>query len=139
MKPFKDIKRTEQGNSYWLGTGAYQSDYDELFYHSDKLGNIMQELVALYLEFYNNNNEHATLIIRDDDGYIVKGGITDNYQTIINHLRNDVTSNKDEKIIINELLDDVEDVIRSFSIPDDYDLEVYNKLMDHVIWSMIYS
>lgn len=139
MKPFKDIKRTKRGNSYWCDSGAYQSDFNKLFYRSDRLGDIMKNIVALYLELYNNNNENATIIIHDDDGITIRGDISNSFQIVINYLRTKVTLNKDEKIIINELLDDVEDVIKSLAIPNDDDLDVYNKLMDHVIWSLIYS
>lgn len=148
--------KTPMGKSYWNNEGAYQAQYDELYYKlvpsegaaGNLIGEALRAASRLAYEYCNNGNMNACNIIEiegewidDEDGGYQEDSefeteIDEFYSNFIRLIREFGKScDNDTENYLNTIMDEIESIILSGSDCDFSDSEErpYVEMMDIIV------
>ena len=165
---------TTIGESYWDKTGAYQSEYEELYHKyvphrgeaDTEIGKALRAVSNLYYEYYNNGNGNARGVEFEEEANWVEcdnccgsgsyfddfldeeitcpccggeGGhwedkeeyfVEETYENYLSFLTTIFSDNND----VIRVIEDVRNIICQIGMKREYCEEVYNMLVDYVLF-----
>lgn len=146
----KEIRKTEEGKTYWNGEGAYEAEYQRLYDEfvpssgrsNSFQGEVMRAVSRMYYEYYNNGNCNACEEIPacayweldDEDEMEYEYAVSEFYQEFIDIIYSYLYRRGNEEGA--ELIKNIEHEIPNCSFGEMQLERKYERLMDIVLYEL---